>query len=219
MHTLPIHIACLLVAQIGPQEFPTNPPSAPSVVRSAAPGTSPDLRDQRPSLIPERIAQPAVGAESVAATIPLHSTKSLSRSKALFEQFVALESVTLVGKPFTLLACVERASTFGQQSAAIRAYWQLCTAIGRYNQAEEKLVVLAGITPQFEFERLQIRAAQRSAEAHRAQARLHLLSAQEKLAEAPPLPDDTPPSPPARPSDLPSSSCSSPPRRRRRFAT
>jgi hypothetical protein len=58
---------------------------------------------------------------------------------------------------------------------------------------------LAGIYPQLEFEQLQIRAAQRSAAAHRAQTRVELLTAQEKLGEVAKLPDETLPLPADRP--------------------
>jgi hypothetical protein len=201
MHTLSLHIVCLLVAQIGPQGYPSNPQlETPPVVRSAVPGSSTDVFSQQPpAAISERTAQPAAHAAIGTATIPLHSKDSQARAEALVEQFIVWDRGAIEGKPFTLLACVERAATSGRQSATIRAYWQLCMAIGRYHQAEENLVVLAAISPQFKFEQLQLHAAQRSAEARRAQARVDLLSAQEKLGEVAELPDDALPLPADRP--------------------
>ena len=102
----------MLVAQIVPQEFPTNPQSgAPPVVRAETAVPSTDLFDQPPAKFPERTAQPAAHAAIGSATTPIHSQSSLARAEALVEQFVAWDLDAIEGKPFTLLACVERAAT------------------------------------------------------------------------------------------------------------
>ncbi|HJN12444.1 MAG TPA: hypothetical protein QF564_27435 [Pirellulaceae bacterium] len=201
MYALSSHIVCLLVAQFGPDSgFPADPPPVtPPVVRSVVPAATVDLLNQQPLRTPERTAPPVANTVILASTVPVHSQKSLARAEALVEQFVGWDPDAIEGESFTLLACVQRAATTGQQSATIRAYWQLCSAIGRYSQAEQGLVTLAGIYPQLEFEQLQIRAAQRSAAAHRAQTRVELLTAQEKLGEVAKLPDETLPLPADRP--------------------
>lgn len=201
MHAFSSQFVCLLIAQFGsdggfPADRPSFAPAEPRAVVSAAEGAP---QFQQPTANADRVVPPAANALADTTTVPVHSQTSLARAEALVERFMDWDPDSIEGKSVTLLACVGRAANTGQQAATIQAYWQLCTAIGRYTQTEQELIVLAGISPKFEFEQSQILAAQRSTEARRAQARVDLLAAQEKLGEVAQLPDETLPLPADRP--------------------
>lgn len=219
MHAHSAQIVCLLIAQFGSDGgFPTEPPTVqpptvqppvvqPPSVQSGAPGAGPydpragqDAPARQSTSAPDYAPQLPGNQEAIdTPTVPVHSKTSLGRAEELIEQFMRWDPDSVEGESITLLACIQRAANTGQQATTIKAYWQLCTALGKTMQAEQELVVLAGITPQFEFDQSQIRAAQSSVEARRAQARVDLLAAQEKLGEVARLPDEMLPLPADRP--------------------
>jgi len=201
MHAYSTQLVFLLVAQLGPDGgFPTE---QPTVVRPAdqspAFGNRDPSRYRDPAPGPQHAPEADPGANTTSPAGPVHSQSSLARAEGLVEKLVRWESGVIEGNAVTLLECVQRAVTSGQQASTVNAYWELCAAIGHYQQTDHELVVLSGVAPQFEIEQSQIRAAQRSIEARRASARVDLLAAQEKLAELAQLPNETLPLPADRP--------------------
>lgn len=204
VNALSTQIACLLIAQFGSDggipvnRRPLRQASPQSLVQPSEPTYEGAPAFGQSVADPGQVRQAATAAPDAPARA-VQNRPGLDRAEAIVEQLMSWDVTKIEGQPVTLLQCIARAAGTGQQAAAVTAYWRLCEALGRFTQADNELVVLSGISPQSEFEQTQIRAAQRSVDARRAEAHVTLLAAQEKLAEVVGLTSDPLPLPADRP--------------------
>jgi hypothetical protein len=105
------------------------------------------------------------------------------------------------GTPVKLQAVVGQAAVAGQQTTAVHAYWQLSQSLAEYHFALDETLLFRGLSsPQTEHLRALLAAEEASAKARTAAARVNVLRAQQALAEAAqlanesdlPLPEDLP---------------------------
>jgi hypothetical protein len=206
-----------LVGQLNPASGDISPPApeAPAEVRSSpfpaleqpsltpAPAATAQVGDRESEAgappaafqdVTEAAPVAAVGAGRAAASAPATrpATPRESTAPSLLQQ--ALEppgDEALPGRPLPLRTAIERAQGPAQQLAAVTAYWRLSQATAAYHFALEETQYLLGL-PAASGGRPQalLKAAQASAKAQLAEARLAAVQAQHDLAEAAQLPGD-----------------------------
>ena len=177
------------LAPVTPQVAPPTPLALPLRIDDETPATvqQPKQLDFSPPATRVIESQPDLMRASAQEPLGSLTDKSNARSAQtlLMRALEGRQQNSIAGKPITLLEALNKVNQRSQQISAIKAYWQVSIGQADFHHAWDEAILLANLPmPLSELGRLQLRAAQTTAQSRLDEAILAVVAAQHDLAAA-----------------------------------
>ncbi|MEO8496078.1 MAG: hypothetical protein ABI614_13490, partial [Planctomycetota bacterium] len=158
------------------------PPGSPATQATRAAEPPSQLRPNRNWSASEEPQPTAIGAETGASVVPVHSTDSEALAAMILDGAIEMQSAG--GTDVALVDLLRRIGDSSSRQQAVQSYWRLCLAIAEQNFARHEVRYLSELAPpQSQLDESLLTAEVAQTQARQATAALLVLDLQEHLSE------------------------------------